>query len=1455
MNHADTQSTLTDRERLVNLVRENGSPVMWDQARDFALASLGRGHSMQRQSAVFCNEQFDVAALQQAIGAVAENEPLLRSRFLGVGGKLVTLQRDTQPSNLRIVRVNRDHDTLRALDDELRTAIDISRSPGLRVVLVRSGSRDTLVATMSALIADEWTPALLLDRIVAVYLGKAEEEEPSPSMRELLASERALLGTTDLEQVLASVKADLSEVAGLDLSTKPRPQVLTQTRAGLERPLGKNQSFNTGEFASTAAVAWVAVLARLSHERRFGLLMKSRPDAQRGVLGPLAHTSVLPVDVDVLETVVDLRDAIRNHQLSPANDLHVPFAAVVDAVNPGRDMSRTPLAQAAFVDLTSLGPTSAERRVGAGANVVDLTLIASEDSRGSVLGLEYNHDLFHSKFAATLLERVAAAISQISANPELRLGDVEVLLDGELNEVVELGRGEVHELTGSRTIAGPIFVQARDNSDEVAVRFADNSFTYRELMNATREIGALLDNESRPASNGPVALLMDRSPLQIAAMLACCWRGVPFLPIDLNYPVERQLYMALDSGAQTIILDGSCPAPTGAEDLTALSADMRMFDAAGPMLAAPTAAPDDAAYIIYTSGSTGRPKAVQVSNRSVANNLTWRQRVFPVSAGDAVLQNHSFSFDPSVWATFWPLWVGGRIVLTEGGGGFDPSAFIDLVASESVAVVGGVPSVLSVLADEPRYSDCSALKYVLSGAEVLTADLVDRLSRLPQVTVANLYGPTEATIDASYWIHEGGKLDAGAPIGRPVDNCQIFLMDDLDRPVPPGAIGEICIGGASLADGYLNAVEETSRRFFQWHGPQAEMRLYRTGDLGQWDESGHLKFRGRSDDQVKVRGFRVELGEIEATALGLSDIADFVAVASRITPGRPEMRISAYFTLTPGAQSDATAVRAALAGTLPAHMVPSTLEVLDTIPTLPSGKADRALLRRRRPVPVTPTDPDDGEDGPLLTDVRKEFANALGLERMGADIDFFEMGGTSIMLATLAGKLRMKYENDLPIHQFFQLPTARGVANVIDELRQGGIDQMLARRHMDTMNSEAELASTIEAGSLPWGNVDQPRQILLTGATGYLGSYLLSALLRKTDATISCLVRGRDANDSRDRLVDSLTKYDLWREEDESRIRVLCGDLGQPNFGLGPETWQALAADIDAIFHNGALVNFVYPYSALRQANVEGTRRVLELATTTTVKAVHHISTIDSLLATHTPRPFVEDDAPLENPVGVPGGYTGTKWVAEKLMNVARKRGLPVSIYRPGLILGTTDTGVTQTSDYLLVALKGFLPMGIVPEYPRIFDTVPVDYVGNAVVEIASRPASRGRFFHFFNPDPVSIRQFCEWIQEFGFSFDIVPFEEARRQALGVEEGHPLYSLVPLIRDAEVDPQPSLDPRLIDQLQPTVECANTLTFLEGSGISCPPMTREFAWQCMQYLVDVGYLPHPATRGNATEPAS
>jgi myxalamid-type nonribosomal peptide synthetase MxaA len=333
-----------------------------------------------------------------------------------------------------------------------------------------------------------------------------------------------------------------------------------------------------------------------------------------------------------------------------------------------------------------------------------------------------------------------------------------------------------------------------------------------------------------------------------------------------------------------------------------------------------------------------------------------------------------------------------------------------------------------------------------------------------------------------------------------------------------------------------------------------------------------------------------------------------------------------------------------------------------------------------------------------------------------------------------------------------------------------------------------------------------------------------------------------------ERLKKTLRQYHIWDETLSARIHPVAGDLAKPLLGLRPAQFSELAQKIDAIYHSAALVNFLYPYSALKATNVLGTQEILRLACQEQLKAVHYISTIDVFLANNTMRPFLEADLqPLEQERNLgqdPGDYTRSKWIAEKIVTLARARGVPIAIYRPGLLMGHTQTGATQTTDYLLVALRGFLELGIVPEHFHLFDAVPIDYASRSIVHISQQPDSFGKYFHLWNPRPINMRLFYDWIESYGYRFEIVPFAVGRERGMQVDPTHPLYPMIPVLREAQDETPPSFDPQLLDTLDVRVECANTLRALEGSGIECPQMDERLAHLIFSYLIEVGFYSSP-----------
>ncbi|BAL88453.1 putative NRPS [Actinoplanes missouriensis 431] len=1464
MNDDDAKLEAARRALAERLSRNGGRPgaMLADQQRAWMLHTLDQAAPGVIAGLYRLTGPLDEAALQQALAALGAANELLRSTFHEIAGRPVRVIGSVADLAITVAALPGPDATARqsAFDDlcvrEIARPFDVSTGPLLRAVLGRiDDGTCLLLLALHETIADEWSPDVLLRQLLTRYralLGGADEAPEADGFGAAVQREREWLETPEAGVALRYWEQTLDGVPALRLRTDhPRPAIKTHrcgtVSADLPDALAANVEEAALAYATTPGTvvlaAWQAVLSRYAQLDEVAVGVRA-PGAT-GEFGPHAGTVVIRTLLPAGLTTGELLEQVDRSRRAAATHGRMPFSRVVDALDPVRDVSRTPLFQALFAEREAVeagdgAELSAETLVPPGLSTpYDLALTLLTGRRRQLV-LTYNADLFEAATCQRMLAHLQAMLACLSGDgttevrvaPLASAAETAVIRGGWNATAAAFPDEPLHELIARQAAITPTLVAVSDQEEEL--RYQDLDERANQLAHRLLELGVKPEDR--------VALCLRRSSQMVVAMLGVLKAGAAYVPLDPQYPAERLTYMLTDSESTVLVSESALLDRLPADTVPTLLLDADYAGiAAQPRSRPPVEVGAGAlAYIIYTSGSTGLPKGVLVAHRGVVNNLTWRQRTWPLRPGDPVLQNHPFSFDPSVWATFWPLMVGAECVISPPAKQLDPGALVRLIRDRRIVVYGAVPSVNAVLLEDPAMGECTSLRWMLSGAEPLTAGLQRAAYERLDAGLANLYGPTETTIDATFWQCPRSNDPQAAPIGRPVDNLRIYLLDPDGALVPPGVPGEICVAGVGLARGYHRRPGLTADRFIpDPFSAEPGGRLYRTGDVGRWRADGAIEFLGRVDQQVKVRGFRVELAEIESVLAMVPGVRDAVVVARPNPQG--DNRLAAYVVAADPARPPAQDEMASfVADVLPAYMVPSVWTTLDVLPLTANGKVDRRALPDAEPAPVAADAV--APRTPLEEDVATAFAQVLGVERLGVHDDFFDGGGTSIMLARLASRLLAQYELQIPVHQFFRVPTVAGVAAVIQEYNRAGIEGVMSQQHATRLEEDARLDDDIDPAGLPVARHLDPEAVLLTGATGYLGAFLLADLLSRTTADVYCLVRAADGPAALERIEKAMRQYLIWDERHRSRILPLAGDLALPRFGLDDTTWQHLAGHLDVIYHNGAMVNFVYPYSALRAANVGGTHEVLRLACTERLKAVHYVSTIDVLLATHTSRPFIEDTSPLLNPVEVPGGYTGSKWVAEKIVYLAGERGVPVSIYRPGLIMSQTSTGATQTSDYLLVAFRGYLPMRILPDYPRIFDTVPVDYVSSAIVAISQRAGTTGQVFHLFNPAPVSIRRFCEWIQSFGYDFDIVPFEEARRRALEVGTDHPLYPLVPLIRDAVVDPQPSLDPAFIADLEPSLECRNTLDALAGSDVACPPMTERMAHQCLAYLVDVGFLP-------------
>ncbi|HEX6863359.1 MAG TPA: amino acid adenylation domain-containing protein, partial [Thermoanaerobaculia bacterium] len=645
-----------------------------------------------------------------------------------------------------------------------------------------------------------------------------------------------------------------------------------------------------------------------------------------------------------------------------------------------------------------------------------------ETPDGAIEGeVEYATDLFDRATVRRMIGHLRVLLEGALASPDARLADLPLLTEAEKAELASWNRTAVeypdvclHEL---------IEAQVERTPDAVAVAFEGETLTYRELDEWASALAAELPAEL-------IGISVERSLEMVVGLVAILKAGGAYVPIDPGYPAERVAYMIEDSGV-SILLDSRThwerrrPAGTNQKDQRD-GKDCK--DQRPAVLEVPAAllvpSSSGLAYMIYTSGSTGRPKGALNAHRGIVNRILWMQQEYGLTPDDRVLQKTPFSFDVSVWEFFWPLIVGARLVMARPGGHQDPAYLVETIEREGITTLHFVPSMLQVFAEQEGLERCASLRRVMASGEALPADLANRfLSRLPGVELHNLYGPTEAAVDVTYHACQPGE--ERVPIGRPVANTRIHLLDSTGQEVPVGVAGELCIGGVQVGRGYLNRPDLTADRFVpdpfgDLYGLRGS-RFYRTGDLARWLPGGEIEYLGRIDHQVKIRGVRIELGEIEATLCRHPAVREAVV----LTRGQGADRALVAY-LVPPVPEGAAALREHLQASLPEAMVPSAFVFLESMPLSPNGKVDRKALARIEPEReaadfVAPRTP-------LEERLAGIWSELLGAERVGVEDHFFRLGGHSLMATRLVSRLRETFGVELPLREIFEAPTLAGLA-------------------------------------------------------------------------------------------------------------------------------------------------------------------------------------------------------------------------------------------------------------------------------------------------------------------------------------------------------------------------------------------------------------------------------------------
>jgi amino acid adenylation domain-containing protein len=1019
----------------------------------------------------------DIPAFRRAFQALVDRHPSLRTTFAVHSGKPFQQIHEHRTVHFEEIDASawRGDELQTRLVEETQRRFDLERGPVMRVSLfTQSAQVHVLLLVIHHIVVDFWSLAVILNELGVLYPAeKAGRPAALPPLdvqyTDFVRWQAEMLASPAGERLWGYWKKQLAgSLPVLNLPTdRPRPPIQMFRGGQYDFTLNEELARRLRALAkSEGATLYMVLLAAFElmlyhHSGQEDILVASpmvgRSRAEfEGLVGFFANPVVLRANLSGNPTFRAFLGQVRETVLAALEHQDFPTLRLVQRLRPPRDLSRSPLCQTMFVldkphrlieqaesafvhgetglwmDLGGLVMESIplERR----AATLDLVMLIIETTGSLSASIRFNADLFDAATIARKAGHFHALLESVIRNPAAAIGDLEILTGAERQQLLVEFNNTQTDYPKDKCLHQLFEEQVQRTPDNVAVVFEGQQLTFAQLNARANQLAHHLQTLG-VGPEVPVAICMERCPEMVVGLLGILKAGGAYVPLDPASPKERRSFMMEDAHTAVLLTQGHIVDPAPGHGIHAVYLDSGWEAIAAKSEKNPVTGvtAGNLAYILYTSGSTGQPKGVMVEHRGLCNAINWIIQTLELSAADRCLLKTPITFDAAGRELFPILLTGGRLVIAAADGHRDSRYLAETIRGARISIFHCVPSLLQFLVEEPAFDDSLTLRAVMCGGEALPIRVVERFQHRSKAKLYNVYGPTETIIDSTCCLCEGANHCSTSPIGRPIPNARIYILNHALHPLPIGVAGEMHIGGVGLARGYLNRPELTAEKFIpDPFSAEPGAQMYKTGDLARYLPDGNIEFLGRGDHQVKIRGVRIELGEIEAALGKHPAVRKAVVLAREDTPG--EKRLVAYV-LT---ESTADELRRFLKDKLPDQMVPAVFVLLDTLPLLSNGKIDQRALPapdRTRPelektfvAPRTPTEE-------LLA---KIWAQVLDLERVGIHDNFFDLGGHSLLATQAVSRMRDAFEVDIPLRRLFEVPTVAGLAESIEAARQAG---------------------------------------------------------------------------------------------------------------------------------------------------------------------------------------------------------------------------------------------------------------------------------------------------------------------------------------------------------------------------------------------------------------------------------
>jgi amino acid adenylation domain-containing protein len=1067
-------------------------------------------------AAVRLSGSLDAEKLEQSFNEVIKRHESLRTTFAIVEVRPVQVISPDYVMRLRradlidLPESEREAEVQRRIAEESQQAFSLDEGPLLCALLLKLREDEHIaIITMHHIVSDGWSMGILINEVATLYESFCNGK-PSPLVAppiqyvDFAHWQRQWLQGKIFERELGYWKHQLDgAMHALELPTdraRPATQTLNGASKSFLLPGALSDSFNRlskrhgATLFMTLLAAFQTLLSRYSGQQDIsvGTPIAGRNRAEiEGLVGFFVNTLVMRTDLSGDPSFVEVLNRVGETALGAYAHQDLPFERLVEELQPERDLSRTPLFQVMFVlqnapvpSLAIPGLTLTPITFSSTTAKFDITLSLEETSGGLSGSLEYNTDLYNDDTIERMISRFHTLLDGIAADPEQRISTLPLLTQEERRQVLFDWNDTRVQREGSQIIHELFERQVSRTPAATALIYEGESLTYESLNRRANQLAHYL----MALGVGPetsVAICVERSMEMVVGLLGILKAGGAYVPLDPTYPRERLAFMLFD--AQSPVLLSQSRLIENLPDLrtrvVCLDRDWASIERESVDNPQIEIDPDNLAYTIYTSGSTGTPKGAMNTHRAVCNRLLWMQESYGLSQADRVLQKTPFSFDVSVWEFFWPLVTGAGLVVAPPGAHQDGGHLVRLIQQVNITTLHFVPSMLRVFLQEGGLEACESLKRVICSGEALSVELRQSFFERMDAQLHNLYGPTEASIDVTSWVCSPEDDMTTVPIGRPIANTQILILDDHLQPVPCGIVGELHIGGMALGRGYFARPDLTAERFIpNPFGQEPGARLFKTSDLARHMSDGSIEYLGRMDYQVKIRGLRIELGEIEAALSQHPAIQDAVVVAKEYSP--QDRRLIAYVVLNQlyeeisDGEIDGHAgqewtspdqlireLRTALKERLPDYMIPSAFVMLDAFPLMPNGKLNRNALPR----PEGSRSETEADFITPQTDLEQTIADVwrtvLKVDRVGIYNNFFELGGHSLLIIDVHIRLQKILGQEFSVIEMFRNPTIHSLAACLGQEKNDDSKfrktQERARKQREAINRQKHIMSQI----------------------------------------------------------------------------------------------------------------------------------------------------------------------------------------------------------------------------------------------------------------------------------------------------------------------------------------------------------------------------------------------------------